>query len=56
MDDSQTKYEVTTIYNCSGDDLDEILQDLEKELSGILKDKTSCGNIDIQVIVGQDNI
>lgn len=46
----------TTIYNCSGVVAQNTAEDIADLLNGTVKTKTSCTNIDIQVIIGQDSL
>lgn len=51
---SATKTAKTSVYNCSGTISQAVADKIAKELNTSVKDKTSCGNVDIQVLIGQD--
>jgi LCP family protein required for cell wall assembly len=46
----------TIIYNCSGAKADETIKSITGVLSAITKPKTGCGNIDIQILVGESSL
>lgn len=46
----------TIIFNCSGAKADETIKSITGVLSAITKAKTGCGNIDIQILVGESSL
>jgi len=46
----------TAIYNCAGASADLTVKDLAEILKATAKTKTSCNNIDIQIILGQNSL
>jgi LCP family protein required for cell wall assembly len=51
-----SKMSETTVYNCSGVMAQNAADAIAEMFSGVVKTKTSCVNIDIQVIIGQDSL
>lgn len=54
--DATQKYDNSTIYNCSTKDAEQTAKDLADTLKAEVKTKTYCQNIDIQIIIGQNNL
>jgi anionic cell wall polymer biosynthesis LytR-Cps2A-Psr (LCP) family protein len=46
----------TTIYNCAGSGADATAKDLSQILKAVVKTKTACSGIDIQIILGQNSL
>lgn len=53
---SATMVEDTIVYNCAGSAGEATTKTLTETLDATSKTKYSCGNIDIQVIIGQNNL
>jgi len=46
----------TTVYNCAGSKGEKTAKSLSETLDAISASKNSCGNVDIQIIIGQNNL
>lgn len=46
----------TIIYNCAGVSADATIKSITGVLSAVTKPKTGCGNIDIQILVGESSL
>lgn len=52
--DASKTYPKSIVYNCSGSKSTEVAASIAKKLFSSVETKTSCGAIDIQVIIGQN--